>query len=249
MTLDELAYTLLNIANPKRMDDDNVSLRQVKNWIVSTRALFLTTQLNKGVPIDYNMSQTIPEVPLEFLETSHNSSSVFRSKKKIPQIITTHMGPALISIGDKRKDSSAVTRVGYSYKILRTAQEAYVAGHGRFNHSMVFTYLDNGYLYVKTGDVMYPMVSKLNVFLTGVFADPRSLKDYTDSEGKPLFSDKYVQFPMDESFVNYLQTEILNSKFSIVEPNVPDDVQDGNEQQNRPPRQENPSISSPDGTA
>lgn len=221
-SLDEMAYGLLNKLKPFMVDDEIISLRQVKNWIKDTRATFLRNKLNGIRQDEQELVQVIQRMGMIFDRTEHDGHRVFKSKESLPEIIHTDGGPVIIKVEDG---------IGSPYKIVRDIRATPYLGYGRFNRYMNFVYLEENHIKVKTRDMIYPMTSNGLLSISAVFADPSQLSKFKDETGKPIYSDKYTKFPITMDIKKYIESEIIQTNFGVAERAVPDEHQDGRSNQ------------------
>lgn len=220
MTLNDWAFSLLNDVNPHLVDDEQVDIRQVKDWIIDYRATYIRNKLNEGKQLDYSISQTIPKLNLEFVKTSFDKSKLFKTIESIPAIIGLKYKSAIMRIGP-----SDITIP--SYKITEDIKEVAFLGNGRFNQNHIFTYLDSAYIYVKTRDPLFPIQIDNKLSITAVFANPRDLGQYRDENNKPVYSDVHTEFPINREMKTYIDAEIISKKFRVTESSNPDKINDG----------------------
>jgi hypothetical protein len=218
MTLDNWAYSILNTVNPKMMDDEEVNLRQVKEWIVTKRATFLRNKLNSQKQIDVNISQTIPVLEMKFEVSSLQGGKVFKSAETIPNIISLEYGAAIVRIG-------SVDLTEPSFKFFDDLKAVSFSGNGRFNKYSIFAYMHNHYIYIKTKDPLF-LLTNAGLSMTAVFSDPTELSKFRTSDGKLVYSDSTVPFPMDREFKDYIDNAITQDRFAITEISNPDMVTD-----------------------
>ena len=219
MTLHNWAYSILNIVNPLLMDDEEVTIDQVKDWIIEYRATFLENKLNSGKKATYQISQTIPNLELEFIQTNEEHIKIFKTVKIIPSIIGLKNSNAILRIG-----SNDVTTPGYKY--TENIKEVAFLGNGRFNTNNIFVYLQNDFIYVKTKDPIFPITINNSLSIDAVFADPRDVGKYNTTNNL-LYSDKFTDFPTDLEMKRYIDNAILQERFNITERSNPDKINDG----------------------
>lgn len=231
MTLNNWAYSILNTVNPLLVDDEEVNIRQVKEWIIDYRATFLKNKLDEGKQLDYTISQTIPKLELKFIETSFDGSRIFRTKESLPDVISLKYKGAIMRIGPTDLTIP-------SYKISQDIKEVPFLGNGRFNGGQIFTYLNGSHIYVKTKDPLFPIQVNNELSVTAVFSNPRDLGKYRDSENKLVYSDEHTEFPLNREMKSYIDAQIIKEKFRITENSNPDKVNDGQDNSDRDPNQD-----------
>jgi len=230
MTLNDWAYGLSNIINPLLADDEEVNLRQIKNWILDARALFLKNNLESQKQLEYNISQTLPNLDLEYVSTGVSGFKTWKTVKTIPNIIMLDStGPAIVRLG-----SEDFTEPGW--KIHKNLAAVSFAGNGRFNEYQIFGYLNNDFIYFKSKDPLFPLNINNKVFLTAVFSDVRDLEGFNNSDGKPVYSDQHTDFPANRHMKTYIENMILKERFGITEKSNPDKKNDGTDNSDTPQR-------------
>lgn len=221
LSLNDYAYSLLNIVNPKLMDDQEVDIRQLKNWIIDTRLVFIKNTLNKNRSIDSSITQTIPanNFDIEFV-TSNNGQAIYRTTIKIPKLVQLNHGVAIVRVGPKSINEP-------SFKLYLDINEVAFSGNGRFNKHLPIAYVDGEYMYFKTTNPIFAVLYANNISITGVFADPRTLSGLSTENGEAIYSDRYTPFPMNRDMKTYIEKEILSTHFPITQSSLSDDINDG----------------------
>jgi len=221
LTLNDYANSLLNLIDPKVMDDREVDIRQVKNWIVETRASFLKNKLNQNRFFDESIVQTITgnNFSMTYKERL-DDFFIFESNIKIPKLIPLDTGPAIVKVGPE-------SMLAPSFKLYTDIRQIAFAGGNRFNKHLPMAYMDGLLLSIKTTDPLFAIKYSGKLVVVGVFIDPRELSGFVNKEGSPIYSDSYTPFPLHLDMKNFIDKEILQNKFSITEQSIPDEVNDG----------------------
>lgn len=215
MTLNDWAYSIMNQANPAIIDDYEIDIRQVKEWILDYRVTFLKNILDSGKRIDPSITQTIPNLKLEFVKTGYDKSRIFRTKESIPDIISLKYRSGLLRVGPTDLTIP-------SYRITDNLSEVPFLGNSRFNQHMSFSYITGGHINIKTKDPLFPIEEGNEISVTAVFTDPRELHKFLDENGKPIYSDVHIDFPMSKEMKTYIDKTIIREKFRVVESSITD---------------------------
>ena len=222
VTLNELAYDLLELVRPNISDDEAIDLRQIKFWIHNQRALWLRNELNRYRTIDDNIIQDLGCVELEVADRSSCADlpidcNILRTKKEIPNTVELHNKTALTRVGPVDK-----TMPGYS---IVEYNRAMFSGNGRFNKQQIFAFLLNNRIYLKLSplnkDAKY--LEYLNI--RGVFETPTDIAVFLDAAGAPCYTDD-TKYPVNRWMIDYMKDAIVKSSLIIEQQAIGDTVND-----------------------
>ena len=113
MTLTQLSYLILEqITNNKIVDDQEVSLKLIKDWILLKRATFLKNRANTNYDINLNNVQTYQFVVSKidsvttpsnypFVNGTTQKYTIFESAAPIPKIVENVTGPMVLEFGNE----------------------------------------------------------------------------------------------------------------------------------------------------
>lgn len=226
MTLNELAYAILEQFRSNNLSDDNeLDLRLVKDWCKLKRTTYLKNKINSGYNININNTQlvtfTVAEVDsiatpaaYPFSDTSTQKYTVFKSTSTIPRILESKSGPIVFEFGN-----SDINKYGYQfvpYEYLK------FCGNGKFNSGLVFGALRDGYIYLqqRTGDTF--LTNNPNGIIRAVFEDP------TDVSG---YSDETTEFPCSLDIIESIKNSVYDTEFKIFMSSPEDTENSANDEQ------------------
>lgn len=211
MKLNELAYMVAELVQSNKIvDDSELDLRLIKDFIKLKRATFLKNKANSGYDININNTQlvtfTVAEIDsiatpaaYPFSNTTTQKYTVFKSTSTIPRILENKSGPLVLEFGN-----SDINKYGYQfvpYEYLK------FCGNGKFNSGLVYGALRDQYIYLqqRTGDTF--LTNNPNGVIRAVFEDP------TDVSG---FDDETSEFPCSLDIIEYIKNSIFDVEFKIM---------------------------------
>lgn len=229
VTLNQIAYGLLEEVRAKLGDDTDLSLDQVKDQIHDVRATLLKQKFDKNLRvIDDAFTQPLGALEIESVDSSIHSNItsgryVFRTVKKIPPTI------------ERRNYEGTITRVGpadqlaTSYNLV-SYERALYSGNGRFNKDMIFAFLKDDKIHVISNSGAYHKAVQF-IETRGVFQNPEQVARFTDTSGSSLaFSDE--AYPITRNMRSTIEGMILKERLGIKAQAPSDKVNDGEENVN-----------------
>lgn len=223
-TLNDLAYSLWNSINPRLTDDENLDLRDFKDWIIDQRALFLRNHFNKRHTIDQSLIQSLGCVELEPAGTSEcpdiQGCYFLRTKCELPTAIQMHNRAAIERVGP-------VDITQKAFPILEDFMYLNVAGSGRFNKKQIYAFVMNNRVYLKLlNNVVWQSALKF-INIRMVLEDPREASKFTECGGAPCYNDATSPFPSNRWFKAYLEGAIVQYKIPTAVGATVDPLNDG----------------------
>lgn len=207
ITLNKLAFDVLEMYRANLKDTDSVDIRQVVYWINSARAFLIKQRLDRNIFNIYEEElQTIS--PLGILPVSGSTSIVYTSSEI----------PATIS---RKGHAGTLTKVWYPFNSLTAPytstypvqivpfQRFERVGNRKFNGNLHYAAISSDRkLYIKsytfTGGIDQTKVE-------GVFQDPIEVMTL-NSESDPYNAD----YPLNSSLIRDLINLIVSEKFQII---------------------------------
>lgn len=200
ITLDKLAYNLLETIRQKAVNDDVVDIRQVKSAIHGARGILISQAINKRplAPLHDSWCQALkPSVGLmmETVDSSQISSltsNIYmkRTVNRIPQPLIKSNGlPAFPRVGP-------ASRLEYTFDLV-SPTKALSIGKTKFTKDYVSAYLLDGYIYLSSGSENHMIVQYIDV--VGVFQNPSEVYLFNDINGSSLNADSLENYPIDLS--------------------------------------------------
>lgn len=216
-TLDNIAYEIIELVRPNRIDDSDIDLRLIKERIKDLRALFLYQELSKVRTVEQTYVQdlgclTLEEVdPIE-CDTITGDNFILRTTVDIPRplelrdrLLFTRIGPV-----DKTKPPFSV----YKY------EDTYYAEYGKFNKKLIKAFFRNDRIYVYANECVDFIKLIENINVQGVFENPEEVINspcFETTESYPL------SMWMKEKIIKTIVQELSN-KLNQPEDNINDGV-------------------------
>jgi hypothetical protein len=219
MTLNEAAYRVRRFYRTHYKETDELDIRYVYSWVITTRAKLLKQRLDKPMAsIDNNLVQDLGPVELELVDSSIcrdlptpllASKTIVRTKLDIP--------PTL----DRSGHTGTFTRIGpadsltTNFKVL-DYDDVFYYGNGKFNRTDVCAFPLGNRIYLYSKGQNHFNIKYIDV--RGVFLDPRDASLFKDSTWT---EDSLENFPMNETLIDDMENIIRNEKILF---NIPKDT-------------------------
>ena len=217
MTLNEIAYNLLNLMRAGRShNDENISLDQIKFNIKHYRAMFIRRDFMRNGLITRHLEQDLGCLELEKVDASkcgecgfNIDCPVWRTKKKIPRTVRFNFRDAITHVGD-------VTGLGRipliePYEVQWLPYDKYTANRPK-------AYMVEDYLYVYNPNGM----ELVNV--RGVFEDPEELAGLKSCD--PVCYDADSPFPIPADMISQISAGLINGELKLLVSTLVDDEND-----------------------
>lgn len=195
ITLNQLVYDLGNIkASGVQSDDELLSPRQIKFWILNTRATLIRQDVgNKKRSISGNIIQSLGCVPVVYSDAAQCCGlsigcSVLRTVNKIPRPIELQYRDLLTRIGPVD-----ITKPGYS--IIEYSRAPFIST----KYNIPDAFYHNEYVFVLNPP---PLIEYINI--QGVFEDPTEAAKFTHCDGTQCYSDD-DSFPISDHMVETMK--------------------------------------------
>lgn len=206
MTLDEIAYNLLNsFRGGRSSNDDNISISQIKFNIRHYRALFIRRDFARNGLVTRHLEQDLRCVQLEKVDLSKCCNitidcPAWRSIKKLPRTVRFNFEEAITYVGD-------ITGTG-RIQLIRPYEVAYIAAD-KFTGNNMKAYMIEDYLYIlnnKGADY---------VNVRGIFENPEEVSAFTDCNGQPCYTDD-MPFPMPMDMVQAITQGMMSGELRLL---------------------------------
>lgn len=226
VTLNQIAYGLMETVRANISDDDSISIDHIKDMIHDTRATLLKQKFDKqSRVIDDNFTQSLGALEIEAVDSSAHGTItsgryMYRTVKEIPETI------------DRKNYEGTFTRIGPADKLavsynLVSYDRAMFSGNGRFNKDSIFCFLrDNKIYLISNSGAFHKGVQFIDV--VGVFQNPSQVSIFMDSSGDSLYSDD-KKYPISRSLRGDIEKYILREKLGIQIKAPSDKVNDGDD--------------------
>lgn len=217
MTVVEICYMVMEgLSSNKIVDDFEIDIRLVKQWVILKRSQFLKNKTNSGYDINLNNAQTQAFVVSKidsvgtpssypFVNTTTQKYTIFKSDTVIPKILENMMGPLVLEFGNED-----LNKYGYQFVPYERLK---FCGNGRFNSGLVYGALKDQYVYLqqRTGDDY--LVDNPNCVIRAIFEDPTKVTGYNDETS---------EFPCSLDVIEYIKNSIFDVELKVML-NTPED--------------------------
>ena len=216
MTLDEIAYNLLNsFRGGRSSQDENISIDQIKFNIKHYRAVFIRRDYARNGLITRHLEQDLRCVKLVKVDLSkccniNISCPAYRSEKKIPRTVRFNFEEAITYVGDL----SGTGRI----QMIKPFEVAYISAD-KFTGKNAKAYMIEDYLYV-----LNPNGAEY-VNVRGVFEDPSEVSQFTDCNGVSCYTDS-SPFPMPMDMVQAITQGMMNGELRLLAGTFTDNTDD-----------------------
>lgn len=222
ITLNQIAYSLLDMVRGTLSDDEDIDIREVKNWIHTTRAVILKQKFDKNIRvIDSSYTQSLGSVEMEVVNSSvdtllQTDKYYVRSVLDIPSTIErSNSEGTFVRIGpaDRKADK---------YNIISLNRAIY-CGSGKFNKNSIYAFILDNKIYLSSNTDISNIIKYIDVI--GVFQNPSQVAIFKDVNGDSLYSDD-KEYPISRSIVATLEDMVIKSKLTITSVMPSDKIND-----------------------
>ncbi len=219
VTLNQIAYNILESIRGKISDDDNIDIDQIKDMVHSMRTKLLKQKFDRNLRvIDDIFTQSLGALEIEPVDSSAHPTItagrfMYRTVLEIPETI------------DRKNYEGTFTRIGPADRLanefnLVSYNRALRSGNGRFNGDQIYCFIRDSKIYLISGDKYHKGVQFIDV--EGVFQNPAQVALFVDSNGDSLYSDT-GRYPVSRSMKDDIE-EIIISKRLAPQAEVPSDI-------------------------
>lgn len=206
MTLDEIAYNLLNAFRGGRSsNDDNISVDQIKFNIKHYRAVFIRRDYARNGLVTRHLEQDLRCIQLERVDLSKCCNikidcPAWRSVKPIPRTVRFNFEEAITYVGD-------ITGTG-RIPMIKPYEVAFVTAD-KYTGNNTKAYMIEDYLYIlnnKGADY---------VNVRGIFENPEEVAKFSDCSGLPCYTDD-MPFPMPMDMVQAITQGMMGGELRLL---------------------------------
>ena len=225
MTLNEMAYNLLNLMRGGRSsNDEHISLSQIKFNIKHYRAMFIRRDYARNNYVSKTIEQDLGCIDLEKVDASKccdlpETCPVYRTTRKMPKTVRFNFTDAFTFIG-KPNGTGTIPRVE-PYEVEWLEYDKYTKGHSKY-------YVIDEYIYIYNPKGL----EKINV--RGVFEDPEEVFNFKDCDTGPCYDDN-MDYPLPLDMVGTINQGLLSGELQVLSGSFPDTEHD--KQQDTKPQQ------------
>jgi len=223
MTLNEIAYNILNLARGGRSsNNDHISLDQIKFNVKYYRAMLIRRDFTRNGIITRHLEQDLGCIELQKVDASKCCNlpvdcAVYRSKVKIPKTVRFSFKDAITHVGD-------VTGLA-TIPMVEPHMVEYLP-YDKYTKQQKKAYMIEDYLYIYNGDGL----KFINV--RGVFEDPEEVALF-DCDGSDCYDDD-SEFPIPMDMVQIITQGLMSGELMMLATSVNDTTNDTMQDQGRP---------------
>jgi hypothetical protein len=208
MTLNEIAYNLLNLLRGGRSHhDEHISLDQIKFNIKHYRAVFIRRDYAKNGFTSRHIEQDLGRIDLTPVDASKacnivTNCPVYRTVKTIPKTIRYNFEEAITYVGD-------VT--GYGTIPMVSSNMIQWLPFDRYTSKQRKAYMIDDYLYIYNAEGL----ETINV--RGVFEDPEDVADFERcKEEKKCYDDSKDDFPISIDMLSLINQGLIAGELNLL---------------------------------
>jgi hypothetical protein len=205
MTLDEIAYNLLNLYRGGRSNqDEHISLDQIKFNVKHYRAMFIRRDFARNGLVTRHLEQDLGCINLIKVDASKCcdlpiNCPIYRTDRKIPKTVRFNFSEAITYTGD-------VTGLGRIQMV--EPYEVQFLMYDKYTSNKPKTYMIEDYLYVYNPTGM----SVINI--RGIFEDPEKVAEFNTCNGD-CYNDK-MDFPLPADMLSSINSGIINGELKLL---------------------------------
>ena len=207
MTLNEIAYNLLNLVRGGRSNnDDHISLDQIKFNIKHYRAMFIRRDFAKNGFTSRHIEQDLGCISVEPTDASDccrlpSHCIVYRSIKPLPKTIRYNFEEAITYVGD-------ITGMG-TIPMVNSNTIQWLP-FDKYTKDKMKAYMINDYLYIYNADGLE------KVSVRGVFEDPQDVSEFNECAAGGCYDDSIHDFPISMDMLQQINQGILGGELSLL---------------------------------
>jgi hypothetical protein len=216
MTLNEIAYNLLNLVRGGRSShDEHISLDQLKFNIKHYRAMFIRRDYARNGFTSRHIEQDLGCIRLEKVDASKCCSlpvacSVYKTIQPIPKTVRFNFEEAITHVGD-------VTGLG-TIPIVNSNTIKFLP-YDTYTKGKYKAYMIEDFLYIYNAEGL----EYINI--RGVFEDPTDVAKFGDCAGSGCYNE-LSDFPIPMDMISQINTGILAGELKMLTGTVTDTEND-----------------------
>lgn len=215
MTLDEIAYNILNLLRAGRSSNDElISLEQLKFNIKHYRAMLIRRDYARNGYVSNHLEQDLGCLELEQVDASKccnlpQDCPVYRTKRKLPKTVRFNFKDAFTFIG-KPNGTDTIPRIE-TYEVEFIPYDKYTSGHTKY-------YVIDEYIYV------YNPKGLEAINIRGVFEDPEDVANFSTCDGDCY--DDQTPFPLPMDMVSAITAGLSQGELVLLTGGINDTTND-----------------------
>tara|TARA_S200002703_G_C3715256_1_gene219727 strand:+ start:25 stop:696 length:672 start_codon:yes stop_codon:yes gene_type:complete len=212
MTLNEIAYNILNIVRGGRSNsDEHISLSQIKFNIKYYRAMMIRRDLARNNFMSRHLEQDLGCIKMKAVNASKCCDfdihcEVYKSEVKIPRTVRANFKDMITYVGGV----DGITRI----PVIQPDYVKFIP-YDKYTKNQRKAFFIEDYLYIYNPDG----IELINV--RGVFEDPEEVAKF-DCDGTDCYDDD-TPFPMPADMVQAITTALLSGEMMMIA-NTPGDT-------------------------
>ena len=217
MTLNEIAYNLLNLIRGGRSNhDEHISLDQIKFNIKHYRAMFIRRDYSKNGFNSRHVEQDLGCVEIERVDATKccklpSSCSVYRTILPIPKTIRYNFEEAISYVGD-------ITGVG-TIPFINSNTVQWLP-YDKYTKGKYKAYMIDEFLYIYNADGLQ------YVNIRGVFENPEDVARFGDCAGSGCYDDSKDDFPIPMDMLSLINQGIIAGELQLLSGSFSDTTND-----------------------
>ena len=207
MTLNEIAYNLLNLVRGGRSNhDEHISLDQIKFNIKHYRAMFIRRDYARNGFTSRHIEQDLGCILLKRVDASQccelpSSCIVSRTDSPIPKTVRYNFAEAITYVGD-------ITGTG-TIPLVNSNTIQWLP-YDKYTKDKYKAYMIEDYLYIYNADGL----EQINV--RGVFEDPEDVVRFSNCGGVGCYDDSKDPFPIPIDMLNLINSGLINGELQLL---------------------------------
>lgn len=216
MTLDEIAYNILNLLRGGRSSNDElISLDQIKFNIQHYRAMLIRRDYARNGYVSNHLEQDLGCVNLIEVDASKCCNlpqfcPVYRTEDRMPKTVRFNFSDAFTFIG-KPNGTGVIPKVE-AYEVEWLPYDKYTSGHSKY-------YVIDEYIYVYQPNGL----EAINV--RGVFEDPKAVGSFRTCDTGYCYDDQ-SPYPLPMDMVSAITTGLVGGELALLTQTVTDTSND-----------------------
>ena len=217
MTLNEIAYNLLNLVRGGRSNqDEHISLDQIKFNIKHYRAVFIRRDFAKNGFTSRHIEQDLGCLELQKVDPSKccglpSSCSVYRTIEAIPRTVRHNFKESITHVGD-------ITGTG-TIPIVHSNLVKFLS-YDKYTNKNYKAYMIDDYMYIYNADGL----KYINV--RGVFEDPSEVKRFQNCDDNECYDDDTSNYPIPMDMIQQINQGILAGELALLAGTMSDTIND-----------------------
>ena len=206
MTLNEIAYNLLNLVRGgKSHQDESISLDQIKFNIKHYRAMFIRRDFARNGFTSRHIEQDLGCLELVKVDPTKccslpSTCSVYRTVETLPKTVRHNFKESITHVGD-------ITGTG-TIPMVHSNVVKWLP-HDKYTKKNYKSYMIGDYLYIYNADGL----KYINV--RGVFENPKEVEKFKDCSGTDCYNDD-IDFPIPMDMLQLINNGILAGELRLL---------------------------------